>query len=231
MSRINQKAAAKGSQKWLQFIVSQCRDLLSDQLRTQLRLQPEDSIEWMSPLAADSYAEYQDKIFLDLLSVRLTKRSLASFWPRGGPVWDGLARTSRGDIILVEAKSHVLEMNSECRAKPQSLKLIKDSLASTAEFYGARSLENWTRRYYQYANRLAHLHLLRNLNDIPAWLCFVYFINDSEMAGPKSEAEWRSAIRAVHEYLGISEERLPLYVIDNFVDVAKFENKNTVHQR
>lgn len=44
------------------------------------------------------------------------QRPLDSFWPAGGPVWDGLARTSFGTSVLIEAKSHVSEMVSTCDA-------------------------------------------------------------------------------------------------------------------
>ena len=45
----------------------------------------------------------------DLDALTLPQRSLSSFWPRRGPQWDGLARTGRGDLLLVEAKAHVAD--------------------------------------------------------------------------------------------------------------------------
>ena len=60
-------------------------------------------IEWLSPLASDNYAEYSDEAFIDLLGGQLSQRKLASFWPKRGPVWDGLGRTDQGHLILVEA--------------------------------------------------------------------------------------------------------------------------------
>jgi hypothetical protein len=222
MSRIPQEMAMKGSQKWLQILVNRDRDLLDDLLRTRLQLSAHDTITWLSPLVEDSYAEYQDEDFLELLSVRLKNRGLSSFWPCGGPVWDGLARTSRGDIILVEAKSHATELASSCKANPQSLKLIQDSLAKTAAFYGSTSWTNWLQGYYQYANRLAHLYLLRHLNGLQAWLIFLYFINAWEMAGPKSVRDWLSAVETVHAHLGIQPGRLEPNVVDLFIDSTTF---------
>ncbi len=222
MPKIIQKEAIRGSQKWLQKIVNWNPRALDKALRFNLKLNDRDTIEWMSPLERDGYAEYRDEAFLDMLSVRLRNRSLESFWPNGGPVWDGLAGTSRGDVILVEAKSHVSEMVSTCQAKnPRSRELIESSLRETAESYAATSPDNWLDGYYQYANRLAHLHLLRNLNDINTWLCFVYFINDREMNGPESQTEWESAIENIHKHLGIDAKQLRPHVIDLFIDVLK----------
>jgi hypothetical protein len=221
MPKIAQNKGVKGSQKWLQILVNQHQNLLNSLLRSRLQLSASDKIMWLSPLGEDCYAEYQDKTFLERLSLHLENCSLDKFWPRGGPVWDGLAKTSRGDIILVEAKSHVSELASSCQAGPKSLRLIQDSIAQTEVFYGVASSADWLQGYYQYANRLAHLYLLRRLNRVRAWLLFVYFVNDLEMAGPKSENEWRSAIDNVHQHLGIAQKSLRPYVIGYFPDVSE----------
>lgn len=220
MPRIQQNSAHKGSQWWLQYLVNRNSKLLDGPIRDHLRLEDSETIDWLSPLIEDDYAEYQDDDFLTRLSLRLDKRSLRSFWPRGGPVWDGLGRTSRGDILLVEAKSHVAEMNSSCQASLRSLNLIRDSMAVTAAHYGLCGSPGWTDGYYQYANRLSHLYLLRGLNGIPAWLLFLYFVNDAGMAGPKTVAEWCSAIDSVHKHLGVAKQQLEPYVIDIFIDTA-----------
>ncbi|MFH2057208.1 MAG: hypothetical protein ABIJ61_14720, partial [bacterium] len=225
MPAIAQKEAIRGSQKWLQMLVNRCPNLLDQSLRPYLKMTARDTFTWRSPLREDCYTEYRDEDFLEQVSTRLEQRGLDSFWPHRGPVWDGLARTSRGDVILVEAKSHVSELASFCQARPQALKLIQNSLAEAADFFGATSPGNWSRGYYQYANRLAHLYLLRHLNGIPAWLVFLYFVNDFEMDGPKSEAEWRSAIAHVHDHLGIKSTSLRPHVIDLYVDVTALESE------
>jgi hypothetical protein len=223
MPRIIQQRAVKGSQKWLQELINRNADIFDNLLLPRLQLWHNDTIRWLSPLEEDDYAEYQDETFLERLSVRLESRSLSSFWPSGGPVWDGLGKSSRGDIILLEAKSHISELASSCRACSPSLSLIEDSLADTAAFCGAAFTADWLKGCYQYANRLAHLYLLRHLNGIPAWLVFVYFVNDFEMAGPQSTTEWQSAIRRTNDHLGISPDRLCPYVIEAFLDVARVE--------
>jgi len=225
MPRIAQGKAFKGSQKWLQTLDHTIQQALNDRLRPHLRLTAADEIEWLSPLEEDDYAEYQDKAFLERVSVRLEKRSLKSFWPPGGPVWDGLAKTSRGDIVLVEAKSHISEMVSSCQAKEPSLTKIQNSLTETARFYKADPEADWLNGYYQYANRLAHLYLLRHLNGIPAWLVFVCFVNDTVMSGPKSKTEWQAAMADVHRHLGVDREQLYPHVVDVFPDVKAITMK------
>jgi len=221
MSRICQKKESRGSQHWLQELIDRCPDLLANTLQLPLGLSGDDTITWLSPREADGYAEYQDEEFLEKLSVHLEKRPIRTFWPPRGPVWDALGKTSRGDILLVEAKAHLPELKSPpCQASPSSLALIRKSLAEAAKSYGAASTADWSQDYYQYANRLAHLYLVRELNNIPAWLVFLCFVNASEMDGPKSVEEWRPAIEAAHAHLGVKHERLQPYVVDIFVDVT-----------
>lgn len=221
MAKITQEKAVKGSQKWFQVLVNQYREVIDGLLRPPLQLKATDAVTWLSPLAGDNFAEYRDEDFLERVSVRLENRGLESFWPRGGPVWDGLAQTSRGDVIIVEAKSHVSEMVSSCQAGRDSWKLINGSLAEAAAYYHADHPNNWTDRYYQYANRLAHLFFLRHVNNIPVWLVFVYFVYDSGMGGPSSEDEWRQAIADIHKHLGCKTESPIPYVVDLFVDVEQ----------
>ena len=231
MVKILQPKAIRGSQRWLQELVNQRPDLLADALRLRLGLNGNDTITWLSPLKADNYAEYQDEDFLNLLSIHLENRPLHSFWPLGGPVWDGLGKTSRGDVILVEAKAHIPELASSCKASPQSLKLIQDGLAEAAAFYGAASTAGWLQGHYQYANRLAHLYFLRQVNGIPAWLIFLYFINANDMAGPTSAEAWRSTIEGIHAHLAIKRDKLGPYVIDIFLDVESIQNDEGVRER
>jgi len=220
MPRVTQNKAVKGSQYWLQELADRNPELLTDSLRPRLELGMEDSITWLSPLESDGYAEYRDEAFLGLLSIRPENRQLHTFWPTGGPQWDGLGKTSRGDVLLVEAKAHLSELASNCQACPRSLELIERSLAEAGQFFGAASTTGWSQAYYQYANRLAHLYWLRQLNDIPAWLIFLYFIGARGVAGPTSKEEWRSAIEVVHTHLGITQSQLGPYVIDVFINVA-----------
>jgi hypothetical protein len=225
MSRREQGLAERGSQKWLQILVNQRPEIIDQVLSDRLGLAPDEWVHWLSPLKNDNYAEYSDGEFLAKLAIRLDIVPLQSFWPQGGPVWDALAKTDRGDLILVEAKSHIAELVTQpTKASEKSLARIQKTLDKTKRFLGSHSLADWATYFYQYTNRLAHLYLLRELNDLPAYLLCVYFINDHEMGGPSTQAEWQGAIELMESFLDIREHRLSGYVLDVFVDVRELES-------
>jgi hypothetical protein len=179
-----------------------------------------ETITWLSPLEEDGYAEYQDEAFLDLLGIELSRVPLAEFWPARGPVWDGLGRSKSGKLFLVEAKSHIVEMVSPATAaSPKSKDLISRSIDQCKRYLNSGSKAEWTGQFYQYTNRLAHLYLLRKLNHLPAYLVFLYFLNDAEMNGPESVDEWKGAIKLVHSFLGVGRTKLTPFVADIFIDV------------
>jgi hypothetical protein len=177
------------------------------------------TLRWLSPLASDEYAEYRDESFLHRLGVELSTRSLKSFWPTRGPVWDGLALTAAGEPVLVEAKAHAAEMASTCAAvAPASLRAISAAFDETKHAFRVDASCDWMEGFYQYANRLAHAYLLNQLNDVPAHLVFLYFVGDDDMAGPASREQWEAFVASAHEALGVTG-RLPRYVRDAFVDI------------
>ena len=101
--RKEQPEGTKGSQKWLQVLVNRRPELINRPVAERLDVDSH-RIRWLSPLEDDGYAEYSDGEFVDRLGVALDKRPLRSFWPRHGPVWDGLAKADSGAVVLVEAK-------------------------------------------------------------------------------------------------------------------------------
>lgn len=212
MGRISQQRASRGSQRWLQHFVASSPGVLDDAIGL-------GRLSWLSPLAEDAFSEYRDQAFVDLLGLRLTQRSLHSFWPRGGPVWDGLAHAPSGACVLLEAKAHSGEMSSSCTASaPASVALNREASRETQLGLGLEATADWCQGFYQYANRLAHAYLLSELNGLPTELVFLCFIGDSDIAGPVSRDEWQVAIDSVHRHLGI-DNRLPAYVRNVFVDV------------
>jgi hypothetical protein len=223
MARFTQHEAKKGSQKWIQKIVNDQPEILNSQIRRALNLPEGERIEWLSPLRADAYAEYRDEAFLKLLGVKLGIVSLAEFWPKGGPQWDALGKSSSGKLLLVEAKSHISELLSSLQAKDNdSIRKIKTSLDETKEYLHANATVDWSLYFYQYANRLAHLYLLKK-NGLPAYLIHVYFINDAEMNGPTSFLEWQGAIELLNSYIGIRRHKLQDFVADLYIDVRELQ--------
>ena len=102
MLHIQQGPAVKGSQKWIQKLINEKPDLLTSLVRTQLGIPHPDNIAWLSPLAEDEYAEYQDQAFIDLPNIKLPNVSLSDFWPSRGPVWDGLDKFKTGEIFSAD---------------------------------------------------------------------------------------------------------------------------------
>lgn len=109
MARFAQECAQSGSQKWLQLAVNEYADLLVTPISEYLHPKTSE-IEWLSPLACDDFAEYRDEDFIDLLGLELATYPLSKFWPKVGPQWDGLARTDRSQVLMVEAKSYAAEL-------------------------------------------------------------------------------------------------------------------------
>jgi len=225
MSRIIQPKGIKGSLKWIQHVVNDCPDALSNPIINVIGANREESLEWLSPKADDDYSEYRDQAFLDLLGIKLPKTKLKDFWPKQGPQWDALGRIENKAYFLVEAKAHVSEIISSSQAKPaKSKSLINKSLNETRDHLKLKPYLNITKGFYQYSNRLAHLYLLRKLNDIPAYLVFVYFVNDYTHI-PTTRDKWNGALQLMHALLGTHRHTLSKYVIDVFINVEELDGK------
>ena len=219
MFRCPQFVGKKGSKKWIQKLVNEKPNFFSAYVLKALNLPESEHIKWLSPLKDDHYAEYSDQEWLKKLGVSLGKKSLADFWPARGPQWDALGRSKSEKLFLVEAKSYIGELCSSTRAGDKSRVQIIESLKEVKDFLNARKEADWSRGFYQYANRLAHLYLLRQ-NEVPAYLVFVYFLNDAEMHGPTTIDTWKGAIELLHAYLGIGRHKLQKHMVDVFVDVT-----------
>jgi len=229
MSRFPQPEGKRGSLKWIQLVVNNCPELINEFLKEACVLSPGTQIEWISPLRADQFAEYRDQAFLDRLSIGLEKRRLGAFWPRRGPQWDALARSNRGDVFLVESKAHVGEIQFRgTKASGGSARLIDASLKEVQSYLGVDpAIDYWSRILYQYTNRLAHLYLLRVLNEIPTFLIFLYFVGDKEMDGPSTPGGWKSAVQVVKGVLGLPKHhKLSPYVLDIFINVRHVEKEH-----
>ena len=109
---MNGTAALRGSRRWLQIAVTRCPDVVDGAISRAIGLRQDETIEWLSPLESEDFIEYRDQSFLERLGINLRHRQLSDFWPVGGPVWDGLARTSTGRSLLIEAKANVPEFDT-----------------------------------------------------------------------------------------------------------------------
>jgi hypothetical protein len=216
--------ATKGSQRWLQVAVNRAPEVLNRAVREAMGLEKDTAVDWLSPLEKDRFVEYRDEPALARLGIAALRRPLRDFWPARGPVWDGLARTASGDLLLVEAKAHVTEMvSSACGATEPALSGIRRSVQAARDRLAPASTADWAGTFYQYTNRLAHLHFLRVDNDVPARLVHVCFLNASDVEGPATKEAWEAAVAVVEAYLGLGRHKLQRYVHHAFVDVKELE--------
>lgn len=223
MARFPQTQAKKGSQKWIQKLINDKPEILNSQIWSTLNFSEKEHIQWFSPLKNDDYAEYRDQAFLKLLDVKLKKLPLGEFWPKGGPQWDALGRSASGKLFLVEAKSHIQELISTLQAKDKdSVKRILKSLGEVKDSLKSKTDLDWSKCFYQYTNRLAHLYLLRK-NGLCTYLVFVYFISDLQIKGPTTVFEWKGAIKLLHSCLGIGRHKLREYIANVFVDINQLQ--------
>jgi hypothetical protein len=222
MGRFVQKADSKGSLRDIQVLINNHPALLTSRIQEILR-QPIE-IEWLSPKKEDSFAEYRDSEFIKKLGCYPLNVPLESFWPSRGPQWDGLGRSGKS-LFLIEAKANIAEILSPpMKAKDESsIRLIKKSLEETKRFVNARSEVDWSKFFYQYTNRLAHLYYLAHLNRKSAYLIFLYFTGDASVDGhPTTREEWSGAVKLMKEYLGIGKRnKLSPYILDIYIDISE----------
>jgi hypothetical protein len=219
--------AYAGSQRQLQTYVNLRPVEFSSKVLEVLSPPPTSNskLRWVSPLAAERFLEYRDEDFLRVLRLDKYARDLRQFWPGRGPSWDALGildSASRDGVVLVEAKSHISELESQCQAESQdSVEKISIALAETKRWLGVPESTDWTSRYYQFANRLAFLYFLRS-RQIQAWLVNVYFLNDPHFKNPPAPqkvSEWEGAIEKVNDALGLTRKNVS-YLGKLFLDAA-----------
>ena len=217
---MTENLALRGSQRWLQLAVNRCPDVIDGAIAKTVGLERDETIRWLSPLESDTFTEYRDNVFLERLGITPQHRRLEDFWPKRGPKWDGLGRTSGGRYLVIEAKANIPEFDSNpSGATEVSLRKIRKAFDETRAFLKVNSKTDWSSCFYQYANRLAHLYYLRELNKVDAALVFIYFVGDTTRPGvnPVSREGWQAAIDLANHHLGIREHSP--WIRDNVADV------------
>lgn len=139
-------------------------------------------------------------------------KAWSDFWPQQGTPhhWDAIGKAimsdGREEWLLVEAKAHIDELNTDCGAKAEtSLTTIKKAFSETGKSLNITNIDSWLKDYYQYANRLAVLHFLIKHN-VPARLLFIYFCGDTMSVSricPTDEAGWFEALQKQDKHLSI----------------------------
>jgi hypothetical protein len=201
--------AYKGSKLQIQIYVNRRTDELSCAILAALapKVPTGFTIDWKSPLEGEKFVEYCDADFLRALGLARLSAQLMEFWPSGGPVWDALATVSEGSepvgYILVEAKSYLDEMKTDCKATSEaSLSKINKSLTNTKRWLGVNENIEWKKGLYQSANRLAHLYFLSEVAGLQTWMVNLCFVGDPHHL--TSVSEWRDGLDSSKRRLGIS---------------------------
>ena len=213
--RVAQPVGTRGSLKWIQRAVAQRPDLL----------QPPSlpSITWLSPLAPDDFAEYRDGAFLELLGLVDLRPAMRDFWPLRGPQWDALGRA--GELrILLEAKAHIGEfLTPASKASEASKSTILSSLHAVRTELSVEGGVDWSRTFYQFTNRLAHLWWLRS-RGVNAHLIFASFLHDVDMGGPRTPETWQAAFTVAEHALGLpTRHALTPYVHHVWPDIRHLD--------
>lgn len=238
MSVVKQKKGTKGSLKYIQELVNetQNRFLVDNKIKEAFDLKNSYSIEWLSPLKNENdseknFAEYRDSDFIKRLGVSINKRKLEDFWaPVRGPQWDALAKIQETEtVFLFEAKANIPELKSSpTAAKEPSLTKIREALSETKKFLEVKNDVDWSQKFFQYTNRLAHLYFLRELNNIDANLVFIYFYNTKDKNDsniPESIQKWQDELLKMKTHLGVNKNNnLSPYIKEIFIDIKNIIN-------
>jgi hypothetical protein len=221
MGRYKQNPNGKGSLRLIQTLINDHPHVLN----SKLPMISNTEKPWVSPLSEDEYAEYRDQDFIQRVKIEdQLSLKLEEFWPKYGPQWDALGKTENNEVLLLEAKANLSELQSSASAasNKDSKQLIRQSLEKTKAYIGADPNTDWAGKYYQYSNRIAHLFYLRVLNQIPTYLIFIYFIGDESVNGPTTKGEWETAIQKAHDTLGIPEQHpLKEFILELFIDIKE----------
>ena len=224
MTRVKQNSNGHGSLKDIQVLVNKNQVLIDTLIKSAFTEFVNDDILWTSPLENDEYAEYRDDDFLVKVGLDPNEIQLDKFWPARGPQWDALAYTVGGKILLIEAKANIPEFVSQATCAGEISKaLIVKFLNETKDFLNINNDIDWSGKFYQYTNRLAHLYFLREKCKKQTFLINIYFIGDETVSGPETKQEWDGAIKVLNSYLGLSRHKLSKYMADIFIDINELD--------
>jgi hypothetical protein len=179
-----------------------------------------NSVEWLDfEFSKVNTPLKDDKEFsgLEFIPNAQVQEKWKSYWAQTGNSqnWDAVGKVhfdNRDEWLLVEAKGHLGEIESNCGAtNPTSKKKIFSALGKASQAFGNQSkpVENWLEDYYQYANRLAVLYFLMKecVPAVNARLLFVYFYgeNRENLKCPQNDQEWLPAIQEMNDWLGVDK--------------------------
>lgn len=216
-----------GSEWQLLRMLGHHRDYFFKELREQIGISSEDEIRWLDygwddgEISGDK--EFVGRDFFHCIPHIFTQEIMAGFSTDDfgknlRQNWDGIFWVGN-TVYLVEAKAHIDEIKSDCMAgSSKSIGIISTYMDETKAHYGITSDSDWTKIYYQMANRMAFLALLEK-HRIDARLVNIYFIDGYEKKSKDpdsgkyhtllnknaSKEDWKRVIKEEEEYLGIAD--------------------------
>lgn len=214
MSNTKNGRSCKGSKHQMQNIVFEENQYILNEILS-------DRLEWLSPIKKDNYREYQLNNADIIKKLGLEKGIFKDFWPSRQPQWDGIAISEKGTLYLLEAKSHLSEIQPSNSEKQN---LIRKSIDEVAERVSGITLDNdskqeaWYHKYYQIANRIVFKEKMQDLiSEIPGVkfnevvLIFLNFVNDSTWSIKEmvtSEKDWISHYDRIFSEMGLDRNAL-----------------------
>ncbi len=141
------------------------------------------------------------------------KKAWESFWPQTGtpPQWDAIAVAESEEnlhYLIFEAKAHSRELRSPCKAKSVSSTIIERAFEQTRTELGIETDNDWKKKYYQIANRIAVCNFL-NQHDVSTYIVNLYFMGErsplfpTNSNCPNSIEDWEEYIEAQYNHLGL----------------------------
>jgi hypothetical protein len=198
---------------------------------TKIDENTEYSMEWLDyPKDEKRKSLDGEYIGLDFLDKKINKKLSSNwrkYWPKNGPHWDSVVYCSpfapnsnlKDKWIIVEAKAHLKELESDSKADKESKKIIEKAFEATQRRFNIKTQNSWFKKYYQLANRLAFVNFMLD-NGVQCSLLNIYFINGwpkNPEKNVKDIKEWREKINDEYLYLGINNEAKK-YISEIFVN-------------
>lgn len=125
--------------------------------------------------------------------------------------WDAVGQIKvdgTWEWLLVEAKSHTGEIESDCGAGDKSKRKIESVFEEVKRTLNVPQTADWLTKYYQYANRLAALHHL-DTHSVKGRLLFIYFCGDvwrsPKKDCPKDRAGWDTILEKQEKHLCLAK--------------------------
>jgi hypothetical protein len=226
MSKSSEMRLGYGSEFQLLRFMGHHRLELEDAIRKQTGI--EGSLTWFDFPKDQSEKprssldkEYMGIEFLkDMANYEIIEQKWKEYWPHKSQYWDGIilnVHQTSWQYILVEAKAHLEELESDSQAaKEQSIAKINKAFNATKKRFDISTPNDWSKCYYQAANRLAFINFMLE-NGINASLLNIYFINGwkkrnlleetrpiVEDKSVRTESEWKEKINEEYIYLGFN---------------------------